>query len=236
MVKSPYWSIVIPTLNEGNYLPNLLESIRKQDFKDYEIIVADSYSDDDTVKIAKKYGCRVLNGVRGNPGINRNMGARIANGKNIIFFDADVVLPKGFLRTNTQFFRRHNLDVAGNIGIPLNGTNLDRAIRFVANNGIKILKYVKPSVEGYFIFVKKKVHDKEEFDESITFAEDSEYVERIYRHGGKFGLLKMPIFVSMRRFEKKGKIKMSAVYIWLTFRRFFTEMKKKDIDYEFGKF
>ena len=44
-------SIVIPTLNEEKYLPKLLVSIKKQHYKDYEIIVADAGSKDNTRKI-----------------------------------------------------------------------------------------------------------------------------------------------------------------------------------------
>ena len=42
-------SIIIPTYNEEEYLPKLLESIKSQDFTDYEIIVADAQSDDNTI-------------------------------------------------------------------------------------------------------------------------------------------------------------------------------------------
>ena len=47
-------SIVIPTLNEEKYLSKLLKSIKNQTFKDYEIIVSDNNSKDNTKKIAKK--------------------------------------------------------------------------------------------------------------------------------------------------------------------------------------
>ena len=53
-------SIIIPTYNEEEYLPVLLESIKQQDFSDYEIIVADADSKDNTVKIAEEYGCIVV--------------------------------------------------------------------------------------------------------------------------------------------------------------------------------
>ena len=63
-------SIIIPTYNEEEYLPNLLKSIESQKFKDYEVIVADANSCDNTVKIAKNYGCTVVQG--GMPGVGRN--------------------------------------------------------------------------------------------------------------------------------------------------------------------
>jgi len=234
-MKNPKWSIVIPALNEEKYLPRLLDSIGMQDFKDHEIIVADSDSDDNTVKIAKKYGCKVLKGRRGNPGINRNIGARKAKGESILFLDADALLPGGFLRENIKEFERKNLDVAGTTGWPTGGNPLDWTIRFCANMGVRALKKLKPSIEGYCIFAKKNVHDGTLFDEKVTFAEDSEYVERIVKNGGKFGILGKSLRVSMRRFRKRGKIRMSLFYLKVLYQRFFGEIRR-EIDYEFGKF
>ena len=80
-------SIIIPALNEENYLPLLLESIKKQDFKDYEIIVADAGPKDKTVQIAKNYGCKIAPG--GLPAKGRNQGAKIAQGDLLLFITAD---------------------------------------------------------------------------------------------------------------------------------------------------
>jgi len=51
----PFFSIVIPTLNEEKYLPNLLNDLTKQKEKDFEIIVVDGKSEDRTIDIAIKY-------------------------------------------------------------------------------------------------------------------------------------------------------------------------------------
>jgi len=48
-------SIIIPTYNAQNYLLKLLDSIKKQSIKEYELIIIDSSSTDDTIKISKKY-------------------------------------------------------------------------------------------------------------------------------------------------------------------------------------
>ena len=71
------FSIIIPTYNEEEYLPVLLDSIKEQDFDDYEIIVADANSTDKTVEIAKDYGCIVVEG--GLPAVGRNNGAKICS-------------------------------------------------------------------------------------------------------------------------------------------------------------
>lgn len=91
-------SIIIPTLNEEKFLPRLLDSIKKQDSKDYEIIVADAGSKDATVEIAKKYRCKIVQG--GLPAKGRNEGAKIAQGDLLLFLDADVQLPSDFLKNS----------------------------------------------------------------------------------------------------------------------------------------
>ena len=78
-MASDMLSIIIPTLNEEEYLPRLLESIRRQTYRDYEIIVADNNSEDQTRAIAESFGARVSPG--GNhPGKGRNRGAEAAKG------------------------------------------------------------------------------------------------------------------------------------------------------------
>ena len=91
----PRISVVIPSLNEEKYLPILLESLKNQTFKDYEVIVADAGSKDQTIEIAKTYGAKVVAG--GMPGPGRNRGAEAATGEFLFFFDSDVVLPTDFL-------------------------------------------------------------------------------------------------------------------------------------------
>ena len=103
-------SIVIPTLNEEEYLPNLLESIARQDFKDYEIIVADAGSQDKTLEIAQKYGCNIVPG--GLPAKGRNNGAKAAKGEVLFFIDADTVLPESFLKNTMDEFTLRNMDIA----------------------------------------------------------------------------------------------------------------------------
>ena len=49
-------SIIIPAYNEERYLPKLLNCIKKQTYRDYEVIVADANSKDKTRQIAKKFG------------------------------------------------------------------------------------------------------------------------------------------------------------------------------------
>jgi glycosyltransferase involved in cell wall biosynthesis len=52
----PIFSIVIPAFNEEKFLPRCLESLKNQDFKDFEIIVVDNNSPDKTAALQKNLG------------------------------------------------------------------------------------------------------------------------------------------------------------------------------------
>lgn len=86
-------SIIIPTLNEAENIEECLRSIKKQGFKNTEIIVVDNYSKDETLKIAKKYtpGCYLKGPERSS---QRNFGAKKARGDYLLFLDADMQLSK----------------------------------------------------------------------------------------------------------------------------------------------
>ena len=103
-------SIIIPTYNEEEYLPILLESIKKQSFTDYEIIIADANSTDKTREIAKEYGCIVIEG--GLPAVGRNNGASIAQGEYLLFLDSDLELTDDYLRNVLYEFRMEHLGIA----------------------------------------------------------------------------------------------------------------------------
>ena len=103
-------SIIIPTYNEEEYLPVLLESIKQQDFSDYEIIVADADSKDNTIKIAEEYGCIAAEG--GMPAVGRNNGAKVAKGDYLLRLDSDLKLTEDYLAKVIYEFKMERLGIA----------------------------------------------------------------------------------------------------------------------------
>ncbi|MBI2476756.1 glycosyltransferase [Candidatus Uhrbacteria bacterium] len=208
-----YLSIIIPTRNEEMYLPNLLKDIRRQSFADIEIIVADADSTDDTRDLAKRYRARVVKG--GMPGVGRNRGARAADGDLLLFLDADVRLPsKHFLRDMLREMRARQFDLATCRLRPYEGRFADRVMLGIYNTYARATVTLNPHAPGACLFVKRYVHDElGGFDESITLAEDCDYAKR-GSSIGTFGILKtFPVYISMRRHERFGRMRMASTYL-----------------------
>lgn len=228
-------TIIIPTLNEENYLPLLLKSIKRQSFKDYEIIITDAHSTDKTAKIAQDFGCQVVNG--GLPPKGRNEGAKAAKGEMLLFIDADSrILSDDFLEKTLQEFKKRNLDIAS-FPIYPGENNFDKLIYTFYNLWVKLSQSFLAHATNV-ILVKKEIHQKiNGFDKEIKLAEDHEYARRSGKLG-KFGFIDIePIFTSSRRFEKEGRIKtyfkygLAGVYIL-----FFGPVKSDIFKYRFGNY
>jgi len=229
-------SIIIPTLNEGKYLPKLLESIKKQDFRDYEIIVGDAHSTDNTRKIAKKYGAKIVDG--GMPAVGRNNGAKIAKGEYLFFFDADVKLPKHFLKNALNEMNKRKIELATCSLVPISNLLIDRVLHDMVNLFIKINQFVDPHAAGCCIFVRKDLFLKVGgFNESLKLGEDNAFVKKASKIKPFRVLNSVKAMLSVRRLRKEGRLNLAGKYIKVDLHRFFTgEIEHDFVEYQFGDF
>jgi len=229
-------SIIIPTLNEEDYLPVLLDSIKKQNFKDYEIIVSDAGSNDGTLAIAKKYGCVVVEG--GLPAKGRNNGAKAAKGEILFFLDADTTLPDNFLRESLEEFEARKIDMASFCLSPYPVKKITTLMMNVFYNKmiVALEKILPHSAVG--ILIKKELFDRlNGYDESIKLSEDHDLGRRAIKEG-KFGILRSAeISVSDRRFKKEGWAKIGIKYFLCELHTVFIGPVKSDIfNYKFNHY
>lgn len=111
-MSKPKISVVIPALNEEKYLPTCLESLKRQTFHDFELIVSDGGSNDKTVKIAQKYGAKTVIVPNSNVCLARDVGLRKAKGEIIVGADADTFYPKNHLQAVLEEFQKNSQVVA----------------------------------------------------------------------------------------------------------------------------
>ena len=232
------FSIIIPTYNEEEYLPILLESIKNQDFTDYEVIVADANSEDKTREIAKEYGCIVVEG--GLPAKGRNNGARIAKGDYLLFLDSDLRLTDDYLRNVIYEFRMERLGIAITQMEAMSNKVEDKLFHDFANYFMIGVEKIKPHGAGcYGIIARKELHDEcGGFDESLTFGEDTDYIERLAEKEPFRVLRNAKIGVSTRRLEEEGIETLIRQYGKSTVNDFLgkrTDASELDYGFDHGK-
>lgn len=229
-------SVVIPALNEEKYLPLLLDSLKRQKYQDFEMIVADAKSNDKTREIALENGCHVIEG--GLPACGRNNGARKVSGDWILFLDADVVLPPEFLIKAMAEIKGRKLDIASALINPLSDKKIDKVFHRAYNAYAVMTRSFYPHAPGFCIFIRKKIHDQiGGFNELIKLAEDHDYILRA-SHVGKFGLLKtVRVPVSVRRFDRDGHVNIAMKYLACEAHRIFLgPVEKNFFHYQFGHY
>ncbi|MCG8481405.1 MAG: glycosyltransferase, partial [Spirochaetales bacterium] len=155
MSDIPRISIVVPALNERNYLPTLIESIESQDFDDYEIIVADAGSTDGTREYAREHHCHVVEG--GLPAVGRNAGARVARGEFLFFLDSDVRLPPRFLSSAWSELERRFIDLATCEARPITDVAFDTLLFNFASTVTRFTMRTQPRTTGYCILVTRRL-------------------------------------------------------------------------------
>lgn len=151
-------SVIIPVFNAQNYLAACLESIFNQTLQDFEVIIVDDCSADNSCAVAESYlenfGERLkiiyLPTNTGNASIPRNKGLRFSRGEYIFFMDNDDLLVNNALETLYNFAEDFRADVVYmERGFLLNDKNL-----IAANWDKNPSKIITPTLETQNIFAR----------------------------------------------------------------------------------
>ena len=87
----PEVSVIIPAYNSARYVTDAVDSVLAQTFKDFEVLVIDDGSTDDTESVMRRYGSQVryIRQQNGGVSVARNRGIRESRGRYVAFLDAD---------------------------------------------------------------------------------------------------------------------------------------------------
>lgn len=91
MLKNPKVSVIIPTYNRAHCVGEAIESVLSQTFRDFELIVVDDGSTDNTQEVLSKYGSAIRVIRQENSGVSaaRNTGIKASRGEWVAFLDSD---------------------------------------------------------------------------------------------------------------------------------------------------
>jgi rSAM/selenodomain-associated transferase 2 len=193
----PTISIIIPTLNESESIGKTLTAVSQLTIP-VEVIVVDGRSDDDTRRIARSYGARVVSSERGR-GAQMHQGARVALGDVFWFLHADTVVP-----ANAADFIQQTLTdtgvIAGNFDVHFDGK--DAAARFMT--------WLYPQLRRLglcygdsAIFVRRGAYQESGGFDSLPIFEDLDLLRRL-RGKGRFVHIPATVVTSARRFRGRS--------------------------------
>jgi glycosyltransferase involved in cell wall biosynthesis len=215
--KTPFFSIIIPVLNEEKVLPFLLRDLSRQTLKDFEVVISNGKSKDKTAQIAldfqKHLNLTLHQCTKNNVSIQRNAGAAAAHGKWLIFMDADNRLPIFFLEgLKYRIAQESRLDLF-TTWIKVDGHNaMYSAIERSINMAIELYRIIgKPTAIGACIGCRKEVMATIQFDPKQKYIEDGIFVNEACDKGFIFKVFRDPKFTySLRRLRRDGIIKMAS--------------------------
>lgn len=214
---SPYFSVIIPAFNEEKYIGKTLESLKLQSFKDFEIIVGDSYSSDRTIQIAEEYGAKIVQTSKRSVGAGRNAAAKQAQGKILVFIDADTVAAENLLKEIKQRIESDPSISGGTCPILFDSENSTRQFPLAWLFGdilIRILIRIGfPHIYGICAFYQKKVFSRAGgFREDLALYEDHEFAQRVKGFGKLIFIKNTHAKTSTRRYKKWGIFKQTRIW------------------------
>ena len=180
-------SIIIRTKNEEKWIESCLKSVFNQNYKNFEVILVDNESTDDTVKIAKKYRIKILKISKFKPGLAINEGIRKSKGKFIVCLSGHCIpINQSWLKNLVHDLNKKS--IAGVYGRqePLSfSSDLDKRDlinTFGLDKKVQINDTFFHNANSAF---RKELWKKFPFDEQVTNIEDRVWGQKVIENGFK---------------------------------------------------
>jgi len=197
-MENPKFSVIVPAHNEEDVISRCIQSIQKQTFKNFELIISNDGSTDNTKKIVENYikiddRIRIVNSDEGHSAAYaRNKGARSAKGEIFVFIDADTFINEVFL------FEIDKLKECGDAFITLNYPFKKHFVSKILSSFLgpnqkekledaTIYDLKNKDIAGAMFFcISREYYNKVGgYSEKIFYYEDHDFVEKFYKIGGK---------------------------------------------------
>lgn len=194
----PFFSVVICTFNRADRLPQAVESVVNQKETDWEIVVVDDGSSDNTFEVVKHYierGVRLRYMYHGNRGtaLSRNAGITAAVGLFVTFLDSD-----DYYRQDHLYVRRQILIENPEIDLLHGGVTIVGS-EFVPdkNDPERLISIKSCVVGGTFVMRREKMLDLDGFP-PVRFADDTQFFEKAMQSDMSVARIDIPSYVYVR--------------------------------------
>ena len=245
----PKISIVIPILNGAEFIDRAMGYLESQTFKDYEtILVVDTKSTDDTVKIAKSYSDRATIIIKDTPGplgVSRNMGADASKGEFIWYMDIDDRPLPNLLERMYQIQEKHDADVVGcnfiyssDIDSDYDLSRYDFKVHVMSSKeAIKARSEEKFPVTAWSKIYRRSMLVDNKIEVTDKFCDDIEYTYKALCCSKKVCYTEEPLYIyyqheksycmSGARSDERGKAEQ---YAYRNLEQYFSAKNSKEVN------
>jgi len=193
-------SIIVPSYNRINKIPHLIKSIKRQTYLDWELIIVDDGSVDDTKKIIKNYisDSRIKYLYQKNSGVcsARNKGALMATGKYLIFLDSDDSVEMNWLNDFFNSIKSDFFDIVYcNVKMVFDNGNIKYIDAYNPYGKQTKNKILGSDLTGSWIIKKSLFFKVGLYDENIKFGENNELRIRLQQENIRIGIVEKFNFI-----------------------------------------
>ena len=221
-------SIIIPTLNEAVCLPRLLKDLSRQIYRDFEVLVVDGGSTDATLPKAKTFtrvlpGLKIVKSPKAHVCVQRNLGAKLAQGRILVFADADSRIGPEFLLGLRYRWAISQADVLSFWLKPDIINPQNESLALAVNLFRELQNNLQPRylLEALFAIDKSVFLKAGGFDETVNFAEGSRLIRQLVKLGYTSKIVRDPVFsFSFRRLRRLGLLTMAGTIARLELSNF----------------
>jgi glycosyltransferase involved in cell wall biosynthesis len=184
MNEAAYVSVIIPTFNSAKNISACIGSVRHQTYPYYEILVVDSYSQDETQSIAETSGANVIS-CKGSQAAARNTGLAHSKGDFVLFLDSDQQLDNGVVENCVSICSNHAINA---VKIPevFVGLNFWGKCSALWKNSVVRAGGLKGGIPRFY--KKQTLHKQLAFNDELRWWEDLELYQRLKSTGLKEAL------------------------------------------------
>jgi len=194
---NPLVSVIIPTFNRAELLERAINSVINQSFKNFELIIIDDGSGDETFQIVNKFfennaPLRYLKQHNNGLPVSLNIGIKISVGRFVTFLGSDdEYLPEHIARRISFLLKHPEVDLLHG-GVKIIGNPYVRD-----KNNLKRKIHINNCAVGGTFFGKKIVFTKLNGFKLLSYSEDSEFLERAKKYFNVIRV-KFPTYVYYR--------------------------------------